>query len=104
MTYCSSSGRTDWQKAWLTSPVLAILRICVAIAMRRRSSRGDMTGAKQLLFDQSWGSRFPRTTMQYFSRSDLPFSSVLRRRNNDLRRINSVDRAAFECYIFTYDA
>ena len=45
--------------------------------MRRRSSSGDMTGAKQSLFDQSCGSRLPRTTMRYLARSGFPFSSFL---------------------------
>jgi len=77
MTYCSSSGRTDWQNAWATSPVLHIRFIWVAMATRRRSSRGDITGAKQSLVDQSVGSRFPRTTMRYFARSGFPFLSFL---------------------------
>jgi len=77
MTYCSSSGSTDWQNAWLTSPVLVIFRIWVAIAMRSRSLSRDMTGAKQSLLDQSCGSRLPRTTMQYFARSGFPFLSFL---------------------------
>ena len=32
------------------------------------------------------------------------FRARTRRRNNDLRRINSVAKAAFECYIFACDA
>eukprot|EP00979_Chaetoceros_neogracilis_P012296 scaffold3187_cov123-Chaetoceros_neogracile.AAC.1 len=45
--------------------------------MRMRSSRGDITGAKQSLLDQLVGSRLPSTTIRYFARSGLPFSSGL---------------------------
>jgi len=102
MTYYLLSGRTDWQKACLTLPVFALFCICVSIVMQTHSSSGDMMGAvfalfcicvsivmqthsssgdmmgaKQSLLDQSWGSRLPRTTMQYFAWSVLPFSSFL---------------------------
>ena len=76
ITYFSSSGRTDWTNAWLTSPVLGIRLNCVAIATRSLSSMGEMTGAKQSLELQLWGSRLPRTTMRYLALLDLPFSSV----------------------------
>ena len=44
-------------------------------------------------------------TAGFFSQQLWPTALNLRkRRNNDLRRINSVAKAAFECYIFTCDA
>lgn len=45
--------------------------------MRRRSSSGDRTGAKQSLDDQSWGSKLHRATMRYLALSGLPSSSFL---------------------------
>ena len=75
--YFSSSGRTDWTNAWLTSPVLGTIFILVDMEIRRRSSSGERTGAKQSLDDQSCGSRLPRATMRYLARSGLPSSSFL---------------------------
>jgi len=48
MTYCSSSGRTDWQKAWLTSPVLGMRLRLAAKAIRRQSSNGEITGVEAI--------------------------------------------------------
>jgi len=49
MMYFSFSGRTDWQNAWLTSPVLGTMQSFVASEIMSRSSSGESTGAKQSL-------------------------------------------------------
>ena len=76
--YFSSSGRTDWTNAWLSSPVLGTIFILVHMEIRRRSSSGDRTGAKQSPLDeQSCGSILPRATMRYLAWSGLPSLSFL---------------------------
>ena len=77
MTYFLFSGNTDWTKAWLTSPVLGMHRSWTAKATRSLSLRAERMGAKQSLLFHLWGSKFPRTTIQYFAHDGVPFSSVL---------------------------
>ncbi len=61
----------------MKSPPFGILFICVQRPKRKRSSRLDMTGAKQSALVHECGSRFPRATIRYLARSGFPFSSVL---------------------------
>ena len=77
MAYFLSSGRTDCTKAWLMSLVLGMQRSWTARATRTFSSRADKTGAKQLLLFHLWGSKFPRTTIQYLACNGDRFLSVL---------------------------
>ena len=74
-TYCSLSGRYDWQNAWLTSQLFNFRFFFVARAVSRRNSACDSTGAKQSDLVQLFGSRLPSTTIRYFARTGFPSPS-----------------------------
>ncbi len=59
----SSGGRIPWQKAFLQSPCLSPRQQCTARLTRKRRLSNQRTGEKQSLFDQSWHSQFPKTTI-----------------------------------------